>query len=123
MPISCGKTLPARLLLYVLYAFLAQFKGAERRMERIVIDAGRRRLGAGVRHEAAARASKVRMRSAPGVGGTFRIQIFIQPSSPEIWCELFLVREVAGAEWGGLFLGYLLSEKTPAALVRLMQPS
>src|SRR5262249_7746271 len=40
--------------------------------------------------------------------GTFRIQISIQPSSPEIWCELFLVREVAGAEWGGLFLGYLL---------------
>src|SRR5215475_1593871 len=42
--------------------------------------------------------------------GTFRIQIFIQPSSPEIWCELFLVREVAGAEWGGLFLGYLLGK-------------
>src|SRR5262245_31276871 len=44
----------------------------------------------------------------PRVGGTFRIQIFIQPSSPEIWCELFLVREVAGAEWGGLYLRYLL---------------
>src|SRR5215472_457419 len=58
----------------------------------------------------------------PPVGGTFWFQIFIQASSPEIWCELFLVREVAGAEWGGLFLGYLLSEKTPAALVRLMQP-
>jgi len=31
--------------------------------------------------------------------------------------------EVLAGKWGGLFFGYLLSEKTPAALVRLMQPS
>ena len=42
-------------------------------------------------------------RRTPG-RGTFRSQRFIQTSSPEIWCEVFLVlREVAGPEMGGLF--------------------
>ena len=38
----------------------------ERRMERIVIDAGRRRLRAGVQHEAAARASRCACALPPG---------------------------------------------------------
>ena len=48
---------------------------------------GRTRLRA-VRHEAAARASRCACALPPGVGGTFRIQIFIQPSSPEICSEI-----------------------------------
>ena len=75
-------------------------------MERIVIDAGRRRLGAGVRHEAAARAS--RCASLCPRGGTFRIQIFIQPSSPEIgvnyfWSGRLLVRNGVACFWATSF--------------------
>jgi hypothetical protein len=86
-------------------------------MERIVIDAGRRRLGAGVRHEAAARASNVRMRSAPGVGGTFWFQIFIQASSPEIWRKTIFGGEGGcwRGKWGWPVLGYLLGKKFLAA--------
>jgi hypothetical protein len=88
----------------------------ERRMERIVIDAGRTRLRAGVRHEAAARAFEVRMRSAPGVGGTFQIQVFIQPSSPETRCESFLVVMAAvGAEMGWACFWLTCSGKSSAA--------
>ena len=51
------------------------------------------------------------MRSAPRVGGTFRIQVFIQPSSPETRCESFLVVMAAVvAEWGGLFLATSLKK-------------
>ena len=51
------------------------------------------------------------MRSAPGVGGTLRIQIFIQASSPEIWSETISCgEEVLAGKWGGLFLGYLLGK-------------
>jgi hypothetical protein len=85
-------------------------------MERIVIDAGRTRLRAGVRHEAAARAFEVRMRSAPGVGGTFQIQVFIQPSSPETRCESFLVVMAAvGAEMGWACFWLTCSGKSSAA--------
>ena len=46
---------------------------------------------------------------APGGRGTFRIQIIVLPFSPETRGESFLVvMAVFGAEWGGLFLGYLL---------------
>src|SRR5262245_24035083 len=43
--------------------------------------------------------------------GTFRIQIFIQPSSPEIWSETSSGgEEVLAGKWVGLFLGYLLGK-------------
>src|SRR5262245_20940542 len=49
------------------------------------------------------------MRPAPGVGGTFWFQIFIQAPSPEIWSETISGgEEVLPGKWGGLFLGYLL---------------
>jgi hypothetical protein len=52
----------------------------------------------------------------PPVGGTFQFQIFIRAPSLEIWLKtIFGVREVAGAEGGGLFLGYLLGKKLSAA--------
>src|SRR5262245_49132942 len=62
-------------------------------------------------HEAA-RASRCACALPPGVGGTFRIQIFIQTPSPEIWRKTISGgEEVLAGKWGGLFLGYLLGKK------------
>src|SRR5215471_11597251 len=47
----------------------------------------------------------------PRGSGTFRIQIFIQASSPEIWSETISGgEEVLAGKGGGLFLGYLLGK-------------
>jgi hypothetical protein len=47
----------------------------------------------------------------PPVGGTFWFQIFIQAPSLEIWRKTISGAEGgSGAEWGGLFLGYLLGK-------------
>src|SRR5215472_7001593 len=72
--------------------------------------------GAGVRHEAAARAARstsfclaAEPLYGPPVGGTFQFQIFIRTSSPEIWSETISGgEEVLAGKRGGLFLGYLL---------------
>ena len=81
-------------------------------------------VGAGARHEAAARAREANLilscrRTSiwgPPVGGTFQFQIFIQAPSPEIWSETISgVEEVLAGKWGGLFLGYLLGKKLSAA--------
>ena len=51
------------------------------------------------------------MRSAPGVGGTFQFQIFIQAPSPEIWSETISGgEEILAGNGVGLFLGYLLGK-------------
>src|SRR5262249_6978050 len=61
---------------------------------------------------------EVRMRSAPGVGGTFRIQIFILTPSPEIWSETVSGgEEVLAGKWGSLFLGYLLGKNIGGVVV------
>src|SRR5262245_37615041 len=66
-----------------------------RKSSTAISHAGRRRLGAGVGHEAAARASRCACLCPRGGGGTFRIQIFIQTPSPEIWSEM-----ISGSEEG-----------------------
>jgi hypothetical protein len=72
-------------------------------------------LGPGMRHEAAARGAHALC--PPGVGGTFRIQIFIQTPSPEIWSETISGgEEVLAGKWGSLFLGYLLGKILAASL-------
>ena len=62
-----------KLRLRVIYytSYTCFLHSLERRMERIVIDAGRTRLRAGVRHEAAARASRCACALPPGLGGLF----------------------------------------------------
>ena len=61
------------------------------------------------------------MRSAPGVEGTFRIQIFIQPPSPEIWSETISGSEEGpGGKWGGLFLGHLLGRNIGGVIVLIL---
>src|SRR5262245_27903854 len=58
------------------------------------------------------------MRSAPGVGGTFRIQIFIQPHPRKCGVNYFWsLWEVTGAEVGGLLLGYLLGKNIDGVAV------
>ena len=51
-----------------------------------------------------------RVRAPPG-GRARENRKFVQAPSPETRCESFLVvMAVVGAEWGGLFLGYLLGK-------------
>src|SRR5262249_35414130 len=87
-------------------------------MERIAIAMQNGGAGAGAWHEAAERAARPTsfclaagpLYGTPG-GGTFRFQIFIQASSPEICRKtIFGGEEVAGAEVGWPVLGYLLGK-------------
>src|SRR5262249_19770578 len=76
----------------------------------IVIACRTEAAGAGVRH-GRRREPRGAHALCPGVGGTFRIQIFILTPSPEIWSETVSGgEEVLAGKWGSLFLGYLLGK-------------
>src|SRR5262244_2242124 len=55
-----------------------------------------------------------RARMPPGRGGPFRIQIFVQPSSPEFGVNYFWSGRLLARKWGGPFLGYLLRKNLSA---------
>ena len=86
-------------------------------MERIAIAIQDGGAGAGAQHGDVGREANLILSCrrtsiiGPPVGGTFRFQIFIQASSPEIWSETISGgEEVLAGKWGGLFLGYLLGK-------------
>src|SRR5262249_4416935 len=83
--------------------FLDSHKGRIGGIKRIGIAMQMETLGRRVRHEAAARAARLACAEAP-LGGTFRFQIFLKASSPEILSETISGSEEALArKWDGLF--------------------
>jgi hypothetical protein len=59
-------------------------------------------------------------RLTPRVGGTFRIQIFIQPSSPKICSEIISGRRVAGAVSGVACFGLPPLEKITGGVTAII---
>src|SRR6516165_4085183 len=103
MSISCGKTLPARLLLYRSNTFFAQ---SYHRVGKQVVP-----LAAWPSPDGNASKSSGRACASPPGGRARENRKFIQAPSPEIWRKTISGgEEVLAGKWGGLFLGYLLGK-------------
>src|SRR6516225_262779 len=130
MSISCGKTLPARLLFFctVVKGEAAAWSASRSQCRMEAPERARSMVTRAARPTSFCLAAEP-LYGTPG-GGTFWFQIFIQASSPEIWSEtIFGGEEVLAGKWGGLFMGYLLgknfrrrtsSAASPANLMHLV---